>query len=87
MIVNQHYILMPPISDKNAAILAFVYGVLSVCTLGLLQGYLSQSKAAQVQSPKPRSIAMGTDGMLTDLQNVTQDIFRAVRNIARNNKA
>ncbi|MBR3925584.1 MAG: hypothetical protein IKJ58_02340 [Akkermansia sp.] len=78
---------MPPTTDKNAVVLAFVYGILSVCTLGLWQGYLSQSKAAQVQPPRSRTVAMGASGILTDFQNVTQDIFRAVRKIASTHKA
>ena len=77
---------MPSAYEKNSVLLAFVYGVLSVCTLGLWPGYLSQTKAAQVQSSKPRSVAVGTVGMLSDFQNVTQDIFRAVRKITRSNK-
>ncbi|MBQ7023008.1 MAG: hypothetical protein IJN29_05465 [Akkermansia sp.] len=78
---------MNPASDKNSIFLAFVYGILSVCTLGLWPGYLSQTKAAQVQTPKPRPVAIGSVGMLSDFQNVTQDIYRSVRKIARNNKA
>ena len=78
---------MPPVSDKNSVLLAFVYGLLSVCTLGFWSGYLSQAKAAQVQPPKPRSAAIGSVGVLSDFQNITQDIFRAVRKITHCNKA
>ena len=67
--------------------LAFVYGILSVCTLGLWPGYLSQSKAAQVHPPKPRSSAIGAAGMISDFRNITQDIVRAVKKVSHSNKA
>ncbi len=80
-------LVMPPVSDKNSVLIAFVYGMLSVCTLGLWPGYLGQTKAAQVQPPKSRSVAIGSAGVLSDFQNITQDFFRAVRKVTRINKA
>lgn len=78
---------MPPASDKSSVLLAFVYGILSVCTLGLWPGYLSQTKEAQVQSPKHRSVSVGSTGMLSDFRNITQDICQAAHKVSANNKA
>lgn len=72
--------------DSVLLVKAFVYGVLSVCTFGVVPSYLSTSEQECVQPEHCKRRLTGGLGLFADFCNISAEVVNAVRSIAPSHK-